>query len=290
METRICFCAIAAMLLSLITSHASAAGFFESLGKAFSPQDSAKVEREKKMTTIPRCSKPMGTISVAAPANDWWRGLNLQSPEAVIKLFVRQSGCFTLVDRGRGYEAAMRERALSTGGELQAGTEVGKQRIVSAQYVLVPDLVTNNQNAGGAGAGAIVGIIGGLFGIPGAGLAANVQMIDRNATVTLTLTDIQTTEELVGVEGYAEKTDVGFGVGGAGIGMGGFAAAGAGSYASTEAGQIIANAYQNAFIKLIDEYAKKTGMVRDQTEVQRSAPETTPASPEDALPQEEQQQ
>jgi hypothetical protein len=230
---------------------ASAAGFFENLSKAFSQQDTAKEERDKKQATLPRCAKPLGTITIAPPENQWWRGFNLQSPESLLKLFVQRSGCFTIVDRGRGYEAALRERALSEGGELQVGSEIGKQRITAAKYILIPDLVTNNQNAGGSGLGAILGIFGGLIH-PGIGaIAGSIRTIDRSATVTLAITDTVTLEQLPMAEGFAEKTDSGFAFGAAGLSSGAFGAAGAGSYSNTEAGQVIANAYLDAYQKLV---------------------------------------
>lgn len=233
-----------------LTASAQAAGIFDFFTK---PSETVAEQRAKKQAALPRCTKPIGTISIAPPDNQWWRGMNLQSPEALIKLFIQRSACFTLVDRGRGYDAAMRERALSQGGELQAGGEIGKRGIKAAQYVLIPDLVTNNQNAGGSGLGAILGVVGNII-VPGAGaLAGAVRTVDRNATVTLAVTDTTTLEQVMMAEGFAEKTDTGFAFGGAGIASGAFGAAGAGSYASTEAGQVVANAYLDAYTKLISQ-------------------------------------
>src|SRR6185369_11568691 len=62
---------------------------------------------------IPKCDKKVGTLAVTEPENKWWVQLNLESPEALIKVFVQQSGCFTLVDRGKGLAAAQAERALA---------------------------------------------------------------------------------------------------------------------------------------------------------------------------------
>src|SRR3989344_1017314 len=145
MKTVIQTIVLAVSIMISFGSTASAAGFFDSIGKAFSQQDTAKEERAKKQATLPRCAKSLGTITVAPPEYQWWRGLNLQFPEALLRMFIQRSGCFTIVDRGRGYDAALRERALSEGGQLQAGSEGGKQRIAAAQNILIPDLVTNNQ-------------------------------------------------------------------------------------------------------------------------------------------------
>src|SRR2546428_76618 len=63
---------------------------------------SAQKIRDEKSAEIPVCSKKLGTLSVVEPESDWWREQGLGSPEALIKVFVRKSSCFTLVDRGKG--------------------------------------------------------------------------------------------------------------------------------------------------------------------------------------------
>ena len=52
-------------------------------------------------------------------------------------------------------------------------------------------------------------------------------------------------------EGYARKTDIGFGGGAAGGWWGGFAAAGGSGYQNTEIGQVIVLAYLDAYTKLV---------------------------------------
>ena len=47
---------------------------------------------------IPHCTRNLGTIAIVEPDNQWWRELNLGSPEAILKIFVQQSGCFRLVN------------------------------------------------------------------------------------------------------------------------------------------------------------------------------------------------
>ena len=66
---------------------------------------------------IPTCDKKIGTLAVTEPENNWWTAYQLDSPEALIKVFVSQSNCFTLLDRGKGLAAAEKERALSANGE-----------------------------------------------------------------------------------------------------------------------------------------------------------------------------
>src|SRR3977135_4025254 len=118
---------------------------------------SAQEERQKKRAALPRCARPLGNLAVEEPQRNWWSELKLGSPEALIKVFVQQSGCFSLVDRGAGLAAAQRERALSSGGALQQGSNLGGGQIVAADYVLVPDVISQNANASGNNFGAAPG-------------------------------------------------------------------------------------------------------------------------------------
>src|SRR6201999_923618 len=102
--------------------------------------------------------------------------------EALIKIFVQQSGCFALVDRGVGLAAAQRERQLSAGGDLRQGSNVGGGQIVAADYVLVPDIVSQNANASGNNFGTA---LGGLLGNRTLGaLAGGLRFYSSTADVT----------------------------------------------------------------------------------------------------------
>src|SRR2546422_2754454 len=122
---------------------------------------SAQDKRDEKMGEIPVCSKKIGTVAVVEPDTNWWQQAGLGSPEALIKVFVRKSNCFTLVDRGKGMQAIQGERALAAGGDLRGGSNVGQGQIKAADYILVPDLISSNNKAGGHRVG---GLIGGLVG------------------------------------------------------------------------------------------------------------------------------
>src|SRR4030095_11266756 len=52
-------------------------------------------------------------------------------------------------------------------------------------------------------------------------------------------------------EGHGSKTDVGFGGGLGGFGVGAFGAAGAGTYQNTAIGQVVTLAYIDAYTKLV---------------------------------------
>jgi curli biogenesis system outer membrane secretion channel CsgG len=207
-------------------------------------------EKDTKEPVIPTCDKKIGTLAVTEPENRWWTGLNLESPEALIKVFVSQSKCFTLVDRGKGLAAAQAERALAGSGEMRGGSNIGKGQMKAADYVLVPDIVNQNANSGGKRIGGILG--GFVPGLAGAVLGG-ISLKSKTADVVLTLTDVRSTEQVSLQQGHAKKTDLGWGAGG-GVGFfGGFAAGGASSYANTEIGQVVTMAYLQAFTKLVDD-------------------------------------
>ena len=73
---------------------------------------------------IPKCATRKGTLSIMEPDKNWWSSHNLESPEALIKVFVSESNCFTLLDRGKGLAAAKRERELASGGEFRVASNV----------------------------------------------------------------------------------------------------------------------------------------------------------------------
>src|SRR5271167_3338483 len=199
---------------------------------------------------IPTCDKKIGTLAVTEPQNQWWVALNLESPAALIKVFVSESKCFTLVDRGKGLQAAQAERALAASGEERQGSNIGKGQMKAADYVLVPDIVNQNRNASGTNVG---GILGGLLPHGVGAIVGGVSMKSKTADVVLTLTDVRSTEQVALEQGHAKKTDLGWmGGGGAGF-FGGFAAGGASGYANTEIGQVVTMAYLDAYIKMINE-------------------------------------
>jgi curli biogenesis system outer membrane secretion channel CsgG len=196
---------------------------------------------------IPKCDKKIGTLAVKEPERTWWVDLQLESPEALIKIFVNESKCFTLVDRGKGLAAAQAERELASGGELRGGANVGKGQMKAADYVLIPDVVNRNARAGGTNVG---GMLGGMLGGTAGALLGGLSLKSKTADVVLTLTDVRSTEQVSLQQGHAKKTDLGWGAGG-GAFFGGFAAGGASSYANTEIGQLVTAAYLDAFAKLV---------------------------------------
>jgi curli biogenesis system outer membrane secretion channel CsgG len=210
--------------------------------------ESAQDKRDEKMDEIPVCSKKIGTIAVLEPDTNWWQQAGLGSPEALIKVFVRKSNCFTLVDRGKGMQAIQGERALAAGGDLRGGSNVGQGQIKAADYVIVPDLVSSNNNAGGHHFGALAG---GLMGHAVGMAVAGINTKKKTADVVLTVTDVRSSEEVATVEGHAKKTDIGWGGHGSRATWSGFGGAGASGYADTEIGQVVTLAYLQAYTELV---------------------------------------
>jgi curli biogenesis system outer membrane secretion channel CsgG len=203
---------------------------------------------------IPVCTHRIGTLAIVPPDKEWWRELNLGSPEAIIKVFVAQSGCFSMVNRDRAMNSRAMERALADNGELQRGSNMGRGQVKAADYFLQPDIVSTNKNSGGGGAGAALGGVLGHFGgwaSTVGSIAGGINVKKGEANVTLTLVNARTTEEEALTEGYSRKTDISWGAGGGAGWWGGFAAAGGYGYQNTEIGQVIVLAYLDAYKKLV---------------------------------------
>ncbi len=210
--------------------------------------DSIENATAKKQAQIPICTHKIGTVAIYEPKNDWWTPLQLGSPEALIKVLVMQSGCFTLLDRGNGFDVAQQERALASSGMLRRGSNIGRGQIKAADYVLVPDIVSKNNDSGGS---AIFGILGALIPGIGGAIVGGLKLNSKTADVVLTITDVRSSEQKAMEQGHGKKTDLSFGGGGGIIGGGAFAAAGAGTYENTDIGQVVALAYIDAYTKLV---------------------------------------
>jgi curli biogenesis system outer membrane secretion channel CsgG len=169
--------------------------------------------------------------------------MNLQPPAALLRVVVQQSGCFTVVERGAGLDAAMRERDLAGDGQLQRGSNVGGGQIRAADYVLLADVAAQDNNASGGGIGAALGgVVGGRLG----GVIGGVGARSQTAQTTLTLANVRTTESFA-AEGNARNRNwtwggVGF-LGGGGVGLGG--------YTDTEIGRVVTIAFIDAYTQLV---------------------------------------
>lgn len=177
---------------------------------------------------------------------------------------VQKSGCFNLVDRGAGLNAAQIERNIGGNLGLQRGSNVGQGQVKAADYVLVAEVQASDANSGG---GAVAGLLGGVIGGRAGGLIGGIKTKKLEANTVLSLTNVRTTETVAVQEGYAAKNDIGFGLGGA-IGFGG---AVGGGYEDTEIGRIITLSFINSYTKLVTDL----GLLSTTTTAAAAAPSKT---------------
>ncbi|MBU1346361.1 MAG: SH3 domain-containing protein [Alphaproteobacteria bacterium] len=210
-------------------------------------RDRTRVQQaqDAQMAGIPRCAQSLGSLSIVDGQPAIFRELRLSPPQTLLRVVVQRSGCFTLVDRGVGMDAAMRERSLAGDGMLRQGSNVGGGQVRSADYVLVAEVASQDQNAGGGGMAA--GIAGSLIGGRLGGLVGGIRTQRVEANTVLSLTNVRTSEAMAVTEGYASRNNLSWGAGG-GAGFGG---AVGGGYESTEVGRIVAQAFISAYTDMV---------------------------------------
>ncbi|WP_353228412.1 CsgG/HfaB family protein [Novosphingobium sp.] len=237
----------------------------------------AKPSNGQKMQTraeadVPHCVRKLGTISIVDGDDPYgWTQYSLSSPQKLLKVMVQRSGCFNLVDRGSGLQAAQRERDIGGGLGLQRGSNVGNGQIKAADYVLQAEIQGANRDVQGSGAGAAVGgMLGGAFG----GLIGGIHSRKLEANTVLSVTNVRTTETVATVEGYAAKNDIGFGAGAGIFGAIGGGVVG-GGYDNTDMGRIVTLAFIDAYSKLVTELG---GLEQGSTGTAEASPTKTYAT------------
>ena len=241
MQTAIVVAGVAGMLV--ISGWQTAQASFANKGSR------AQQQRQAATAQLPVCEKPLGTLSVVEPANGthWWSGYQLPEPSRLIKAYVSRSRCFTLVDRGSGMAASQYERGLAAESQLRNRSNIGQGQVRAADYVMVPDLVSQNADAGG---NAIGGLLSGLVGGRAGQLIGGLNLRSKTADVLLAVTDVRSSEQVALAEGSARKNDISFSGRGSSWGST-LGSAGVGGYANTEMGQVIAMAYLNAYTDIV---------------------------------------
>jgi curli biogenesis system outer membrane secretion channel CsgG len=194
---------------------------------------------------VPRCTRNLGSISIQNGDTAGWTYYRLQPPAGLLRVVIQQSGCFTVVERGAGLDAAMRERELAGGGNLQRGSNVGGGQMRAADYVLLADVVAQDNNASGGGVGAALGgVVGGRLG----GVIGGMGVRSQTAQTTLTLANVRTTESFA-TEGNAQNRNFTWG----GVGFLGGGGAGLGGYTDTEIGRVVTIAFIDAYTQMISQ-------------------------------------
>lgn len=194
---------------------------------------------------VPHCTRKLGTVSIADGDDpSAWTQNSLAPPQKLLRVLVQRSGCFNIVDRGTGLNAAARERNIGSGLGLQRGSNVGQGQIKAADYVLVAEIQGANSNVSGGGAAAgIGGLVGGRFG----GLLGGIKSKKMEANTQLSLTNVRTTETIAVEEGYAAKSNLAFGGGGF-LAVGG---AVGGGYDNTDIGRIVTLSFIQAYSRMV---------------------------------------
>lgn len=185
-------------------------------------------------TELEKCDAPKGTLAVVEPQNQALMSLQrygLGSPTSVVRMLIQQSNCFQIVERGAGMQNLMQERALADSGQLQGGQNMGKGQMVTADFIVTPNVVFSENNAGGIG-GGVLGLFGGAGAVLG-GIVGGLKF--KQAQTSMLLVDTRSGIQVAAAEGSAEKTDFSLGAalfgGGVGAGMGG--------YTNTNEGKVI---------------------------------------------------
>lgn len=187
---------------------------------------------------LEKCGSSLGTLAVVEPqdyTSQALQSIGLPSPTGLIRLIVQQSGCFQLVERGMAMQNIMQERNLSSGGQLQRNSNMGQGQMVTADYILTPNVAFSQNDAGGAGAalGLLPGRVGAFGGLLAGGLKTKV------AQTSMVLADTRTTLQVAAAEGSAKATDFALG----GLGGAGGVVGGLGGYTSTAEGKVIASSF-----------------------------------------------
>jgi hypothetical protein len=211
--------------------------------------DVASITGEDTEPVVETCPEPKGTLAIAEPQTHVVMVLmqySLPAPTGLLRQFVENSNCFQVVERGVAMQNIQQERMLADTGLLQRGSNMGGGQIVSADFVMTPDVLFKDNNAGGVGVGAAVGsLFGGLGSVIGA-MAGGIKF--KEAQTTLVLADVRSSLQVASATGVYKKTDWALG--------GLVGAVGGGAYTSTDEGKLVAGA-------LLDNYNTIVKSIRD---------------------------
>lgn len=109
-------------------------------------------EAAQVINETPRCTQNLGTVAIAETQGVLFDQMGLGAPTELLRTVIRESGCFTLIERGRGMDLVERERSLG-----------GAARVRTADFVLVAELANpieptdNDRGSGLLGSLAAVG-------------------------------------------------------------------------------------------------------------------------------------
>jgi curli biogenesis system outer membrane secretion channel CsgG len=218
---------------------------------------------------LERCDSNKGTLAVVEPQSQVIGNLQrygLGSPTAVLRMLIQQSNCFQVVERGAAMGNMMQERALAQSGELQSNSNIGKGQMAVADFIVNPNVVFSENNAGGMG-GALGGLIGGRAGALVGGVAGGVKF--KQAETSMLLVDSRTGIQVASATGSAEKAD--FALGGVLFGRGG--GGGFGGYSNTNEGKMIVASFVDNWNNIVRNIRDNPSLIqgRSQASLQNAA-------------------
>lgn len=242
-----------------------------------------------------KCGNNAGSLRIVEPDDGLgaWASYGLPAPTRMLRVMVNDSKCFTVLDRGVGFAAAQAERDLAMDGHLQAGQNLGAGQMRGADYVLIPDIVSQNANAGGMNIGGSAGtpqkrgLMAGVLNVATLGVSGKLSTQKQTAEVVLTLVDVRTSEQLISVSGEAKITDKAWAAAVAASNVQGSARINAGSWENTEIGQVIKEAYEEAFSRMVSQINRKRGEIQTQPAPQAVLASAAPvpmAAPQPVVP------
>jgi len=191
-----------------------------------------------------RCAASIATVAlVEDPAGyAYMSRYSLPSPLSLMRLMMQQSGCFRVVDRSAGIEAAKREQELQDSGMLRKDQTIRKRQVIEAQYSMLTSIAFSEKNAGDSFGGLVSRLpVVGEF----AGLLGNVNF--KEAQTVLFLTDNETSEQVASATGSARATDLGAG----GLMIGSLGGSALGGWGTTNEGKVIAAALLDNFNNMV---------------------------------------
>jgi curli biogenesis system outer membrane secretion channel CsgG len=170
------------------------------------------------------CQQPIGSATVVEPdpaSAAAFQSVGLTSPVPMLRIMLSESNCFRVIDQA----------AMGPGG-----------RAPAAQFLITPNLILSNPDAGGFSAGGFLGNVTGQKWLNNVGGSIQV----KEAQTALFISDARSGEQLAAVQGRATATDFGVSFSGYGRGLNS-----AGAYSSTPDGKVVMAAYVDAFNRLV---------------------------------------
>lgn len=246
------------------------------LGQLAFGVNKARIENNKRMnlqkglfSSEAKCVEPVGSMRIHENSNDSFSFYGLPAPTNILQSIVAESNCFTVVNRGAAFAALQHERTLA------GNSEFANAQIRSADYILVPEIITQNANAGGSHFGAQGGHNDGLLKASG---SAKLSSKKKTSEVVLSLIDVRTSEQILSVTGEAIISDKDWNLLASASNMTSGGSVHLGNWNNTEIGKVIKTAYEKTYKDMIGQVGKKNLLAKYGNQKTYSSLNTTTTS------------